>query len=100
MGHAVNTQNVSFLVGSEREEKITNKRLVRFYESKINCLMEKGISNRIIILTSRDAPIQPGDINSKWQRRTYINKCLRYYRSKIRELERSASWLSLFRIFG
>ena len=59
-----------------------------YYESKIACLTNPRLSPGLHILACKDAPVEPGNLESKWLRGRYIKKCLKYYKKKLNELEK------------
>ncbi len=80
----INTQSNSDI--SRKRAQIQTYKL--YYESKIACLSNTRLSPALHILACKDAPIDPGDLQSSWQRSRYIKKCLRYYKKKLNELEK------------
>lgn len=65
-----------------------------YYESKVACLSNSRLSPALHILACKDAPVDPGDLQSSWQRSRYIKKCLKYYKKKLHELEKEIKKLS------
>ncbi len=59
-----------------------------YYESKVKCLENKRLSPALHLLACKDAPFEPGSLDSNWQRNRYIKKCLRFYKKKLNELNK------------
>jgi len=59
-----------------------------YYESKIACLNNRNLSPALHLLACKDAPIERGSLESGWQRSLYVKRCLRYYKKKLREIEK------------
>ena len=78
---------------AERVSRYRNANLKKFYESKIKFLItSKKIPDTILHLVCQDTPYENKAL-SGWRRRNFINRCVKYYRSRIREIERQeSSW--------
>lgn len=80
-------------------QKIRNASLKKLYESKIASLTDRGLQPHLLKMMCQDVPWESGDLASKWGRRRFVRKCLRYYQGKIKEIERSEkNWF--FRLFS
>ena len=75
-----------------------NANLKKFYESKLNFLLTTHKApDTLLQLICQDTPYEFKSL-SGWGRRSYINQCVKYYRARIREIERqeSKSWFRWF----
>jgi len=59
-----------------------------YYESKINCLIDMNMPMKLVLLACWDAPVERDNLRSKWGQQRFIKKCLRYYKKKLKEIER------------
>ncbi len=59
-----------------------------YYESKIKCLMDMNLPPKLILLACWDAPVERTDLTSSFSRKRFINKCLKYYKSKLKEIKK------------
>ena len=59
-----------------------------YYESKINCLIDMNMPMKLVLLACWDAPIERDNLSSKWGQQRFIKKCLKYYRKKVKDIER------------
>lgn len=63
--------------------------LKKIYESKINFLLTTPKpSDTLVKLICQDTPFSIGNLQSRWERRRFINRCVKYFRARIREIER------------
>ncbi len=85
------------MVASKNEVPITavtkNKRIKlqvqkEYYESKINCLMDMNLPIKLILLACWDAPVERENLSSKRGQQRFIKKCLRYYKKKLKEIQK------------
>lgn len=67
-----------------------------YYEGKIKSLEARKLSPPLLILLCRDAPIEPGILDTKGRRNVYIKKCLRYYRQQLAFIEKEAKKLKIY----
>ncbi|PLX46742.1 MAG: hypothetical protein C0613_16175 [Desulfobulbaceae bacterium] len=67
-----------------------------YYEGKIKTLEEKKLSPPLLILACKDAPFEPGILDSKSKRNAYIRKCLKYYRQQLAIIEKEAKQLKIY----
>ncbi len=84
-------------VKSERElpiHNLTKNRRIKlqvekeYYESKINCLIDMNMPMKLVLLACWDAPVERENLTSKWGQQRFIKRCLKYYRKKLKEIER------------
>ncbi len=59
-----------------------------YYESKINCLIDMNMPMKLVLLACWDAPVERDNLSTKWGQQRFIKKCLKYYRKKVRDIER------------
>ncbi len=59
-----------------------------YYESKINCLIDMNMPMKLVLLACWDAPVERENLSSRWGQQRFIKKCLKYYRKKVRDIER------------
>ena len=76
-----------------------NQAMRKYYESKVEYLQSRNIQPNMIRLACNDVPFEVDSLSSPWKRDRFIRKCMRYYRGKIRELERENSKKFFFGIF-
>jgi len=67
-----------------------------YYEGKIKSLEDKKLPPPLLILICKDAPFEPGLLDSKSRRNAYINKCLNYYKQQLAAIEKEAKKLKLY----
>lgn len=67
-----------------------------YYEGKIKTLEEKKLAPPLLILACKDAPFEPGILDSKSKRNAYIRKCLKYYRQQLAIVEKEAKKLKIY----
>lgn len=67
-----------------------------FYEGKIKSLEMKKLPPALLLLACKDAPFDPGPLDTKSKRNAYINKCLKYYREQLRIIEKEAKKLKIY----
>ncbi len=78
--------------------RFRNANLKKFYESKLNFLLATPKSpDTLLKLICQDAPYEFKTF-SGWGRKSFIYRCVKYYRAQIREIERreSSSWFRWF----
>ncbi len=59
-----------------------------YYESKINCLIDMDMPMKLVLLACWDAPVERENLSSKWGQQRFIKRCLKYYKKKLKEIER------------
>ena len=59
-----------------------------YYESKINCLIDMNMPMKLVLLACWDAPVERDNLSTKWGQQRFIKKCLKYYRKKVKDIER------------
>jgi len=59
-----------------------------YYESKINCLMDMNLPIKLILLACWDAPVERENLTSKRGQQRFIKKCLKYYKKKLKEIQK------------
>lgn len=67
-----------------------------YYEGKIRSLENKKLSPPLLLLACKDAPIEPGILDSNAKRERYFKKCLKYYKGQLKEVEREAEKLKIY----
>jgi hypothetical protein len=67
-----------------------------YYEGKIKSLEDKKLSPPLLLLACKDAPFEPGIIDTKGTRNAYINKCLKYYKQQLAIIEKEAKNLKIY----
>jgi hypothetical protein len=67
-----------------------------YYQGKIKSLEDRKLSPPLLILLCRDAPIEPGLLDTKSRRNAYIKKCLRYFRHQLGFLDNYAKKLKIY----
>ncbi len=73
---------------------LSDRRLIQlqvekeYYQSKINCLEEMDLPLKLVLLACWDAPVSRANIKTKWGRKRFIAKCVKYYRKQLKALER------------
>ena len=90
---AVQTEKKSRLM-----KKIHGDALKKLYESKIASLADQKMPAQLLRIMCQDVSAAKENLDSRWGRKLFVKKCLRYYRSQIREIERAESgrFLGLF----
>ncbi|NPA94433.1 MAG: hypothetical protein GXO58_03285 [Thermodesulfobacteria bacterium] len=85
------------LATTKRETPVTavtkNKRIKlqvqkEYYESKISCLMDMNLPIKLILLACWDAPVERENLTSKKGQQKFIKQCLKYYKKKLKEIEK------------
>ncbi|MCB2183659.1 MAG: hypothetical protein KQH63_16610 [Desulfobulbaceae bacterium] len=84
------TEKTKATKGNKRAQLQTYK---LYYESKIACLSNTRLSPALHLLACKDAPIEPGNLDSSWQRGRYIKKCLKFYKKKLKEFDKELNKL-------
>lgn len=59
-----------------------------YYESKINCLIDMEMPMKLVLLACWDAPVDRANLSSKWAQQRFIKRCLKYYKNKVKDIER------------
>lgn len=67
-----------------------------YYEGKIKSLEDKKLPPPLLLLACKDAPFEPGVLDTKSSRNAYINKCLKYYRQQLAVIEKEAKKLKIY----
>ena len=67
-----------------------------FYEGKIKSIEDRKLPPPLLLLACKDAPIQPGILDTKSKRNTYIRKCLKYYRAQLKIIDKEAKKLKIY----
>lgn len=67
-----------------------------YYEGKIKTLEDKKLSPPLLLLACKDAPFEPGILDSKSRRNAYLKKCLKYYRQQLAIIEKEAKQLKIY----
>jgi hypothetical protein len=67
-----------------------------FYEGKIKSLKDKKLPPPLLLLACKDAPFDPGNLETKSKRNAYINKCLKYYNQQLSIIEKEAKKLKIY----
>jgi len=89
---AIMSQGRSGFQAKERNQillKIHNATLKKFYETKIASLADHELPLHLLKMLCQDVPIQTIDLESKWERKWFVRKCMRFYQRKVKEIERS-----------
>ena len=73
----------------ELTQKIHNATLKKFYESKIASLSAHDMPPYLLRMMCQDVPAKECNLDSRWGRKWFVQKCLRFYQGKIREIDRS-----------
>lgn len=72
----------------EREKRMKNLQQRKNYENKIKQLQAQCLPVALLELACADAPIDHSDLDSPRKIRRYVERCIKYYKEKIKELER------------
>lgn len=67
-----------------------------YYEGKIKTLEDRKLAPPLLILACKDAPFEPGVLDSKGKRNAYIKKCLKYYKQQLAIIEKEAKKLKIY----
>ena len=59
-----------------------------YYESKINCLIDMDMPMKLVLLACWDAPVERDNLSARWGQQRFIKRCLKYYRNKLKDIER------------
>lgn len=70
-------------------EKIHNATLKKFYESKIASLSAHDMPPYLLRMMCQDVPAKECNLDSRWGRKWFVKRCLRFYQGKLKEIERS-----------
>jgi len=76
------------VVPTDTNMKIRYQARKDYYESKIQCLMNMNLPPRLILLACWDAPVAREDLLSKRGQKRFIKKCLKFYRARLKEVEK------------
>ncbi len=79
-----------------RNRKLKRQALKDYYEKKIENLINMNLPPRLIMLACWDAPVERHNLSTKRGREKFIKKCLKYYRGRLKELEREEKGFKLF----
>ncbi len=71
-----------------KSRRANTQALIDYYENKINTLLNMNLPARLVCLACWDAPVEREDLHTKKGRKKFIKKCLKYYKDRIKELER------------
>ncbi len=69
-------------------EKIRLQVQKEYYESKIRCLIDLDLPIKLVLLACWDAPVKRENLDTKWGQKRFIKKCLKYYKKRLRTIER------------
>ncbi len=92
MPFASNTVKKPPIVCLNKKRKIKRQALKDYYEKKIDCLLNMNLSPRLVVLACWDAPIERHNLASKRGREKFIKKCLKYYKGRLKALEREEKY--------
>lgn len=73
---------------------VTSNRKLRYqvmrdyYENKIRCLIDLKLPPSLVLMACWDAPIEREDLSSEAGRKKFIKRCLKFYRSQVKKLDR------------
>lgn len=67
-----------------------------YYEGKIKSLEDKKLSPPLMIMICKDAPFEPGILDTKSSRNAYLKKCLKYYKQQLAVVEKEARNLKIY----
>ncbi len=67
-----------------------------FYEGKIRSLENKKLTPPLLMLACKDAPVEPGILDTKPKRERYFKKCLKYYKQQLKLVEKEANALKIY----
>ncbi len=79
-----------------KSRKVKRQAIKDYYEQKIESLLNMNLSPRLVVLACWDAPVERHNLASKKGREKFIKKCLKYYKRRIKELEREEKSGRLF----
>ena len=74
------------LVQLTYDRKVRCQILRSYYESKINCLMEPGLSPRLALLACWDSQVDRKDLTSEKGRKKFIKKSIKFYKKRLKEI--------------
>jgi len=67
-----------------------------YYEGKIRSLENKKLTPPLLLLACKDAPIEPGILDTKGKRDRYFKKCLKYYKQQLKIIEKESEALRIY----
>ena len=67
-----------------------------YYEGKIRSLESKKLTPPLLLLACKDAPFEPGILDTKGKRDRYFKKCLRYYKQQYKLVQKEAESLRIY----
>lgn len=70
-------------------KKVRNAALKSFYENKIKSLDDHKLPIILLRMMCQDVPVQNVNLESKWGRNWFVRKCMKFYRGKLKGIERS-----------
>jgi hypothetical protein len=59
-----------------------------YYESKIECLIGMNLPIKLVLLACWDSPVERENLDTSRGQQRFIKKCLKYYRKRLKEIER------------
>lgn len=71
-----------------KSKKMRYQALRDYYESKIKTLIEMKLPPKLVLLACWDAPVERQDLTKPRNRARFIKKCLKYYRSQLKNIEK------------
>ncbi len=83
---AENRELPTVLLG--KNEKIRLRVQKEYYESKIRCLVDLDLPIKLVLLACWDAPVKRENLNTKWGQKRFVKRCLKYYKKKLKAIER------------
>ncbi len=76
------------LVHISKNKRVKCRAKQEYYENKIKCLVDMNLPLNLILLACWDAPVEKTNLGTAWGKRRFIKKCLKYYRSQLKNLKR------------
>jgi len=75
-------------IRERQQEKSRLERLSVYYANKIDYLSSRRLNNRLAVLACRDAQVDYKKFSGKGAEQSYIRTCLRYYKKKLRDIDK------------
>ncbi len=85
---AVKRERVLPIPSLTRNQRVKLQVEKEYYESKINCLIDMDMPMKLVLLACWDAPVERDNLSGRWGQQRFIKRCLKYYRNKLKEIER------------
>jgi hypothetical protein len=80
---------------SGQNHKLRLKAKQEYYESKIEVLERMNMPIKLILLACWDAPVERDNLSTKWGRKRFVKRCIKFYKKKLKEIEHERKVLNI-----